>query len=278
MDELSDYELEKSDEESIRPESAQPRRTRLAWIVAGALVAAGVPAYFWYPRTPEAPASTVPTVAYRPLPQAANAGAPIDVPPLDESDELVRRLVSALSSHPRIAAWLATDDLIRNFTVTVENIASGVTPARHLRVLRPAGPFRVVENEGEVLHIDPRSYQRYNGVADAVASIDAAGAATLYSTLEPRIEEAYRELGHDDGFDAALQRAIAALVSTPVADGNVPVVYKGALNAFGNPRLEELTAAQKQLLRMGPRNARLIQEKLREIAAALGIPVSGQAG
>ena len=204
-----------------------PARRSRAWRGCAAIVAvAGVPAYFWFPRTPEPVASTAPTVAYRPLQAPASAAAAIDVPPLDESDDLVRRLVTALSSHPRVAAWLATDDLIRNFTVSVENIANGATPARHLRVLRPTGPFRVVE-DGEVMHIDPRSYERYNGVTDAVRSIDAAGAATLYSTLKPRIEEAYRELGREDGFDAALQRAIAMLVRTPVADGNMLVVYKG---------------------------------------------------
>jgi hypothetical protein len=32
-----------------------------------------------------------------------------------------------------------------------------------------------------------------------------------------------------------------------------------------------LTAAQKQLLRMGPRNERLVKAKLREIALALGM-------
>jgi hypothetical protein len=42
--------------------------------------------------------------------------------------------------------------------------------------------------------------------------------------------------------------------------------------AFENPRIERLTAAQKQLARMGPRNVRTIQGKLREIALALGIP------
>ena len=38
--------------------------------------------------------------------------------------------------------------------------------------------------------------------------------------------------------------------------------------------LESLTNAQKQLLRMGPRNVKLIQAKLREVAVALGIPAS----
>jgi hypothetical protein len=271
---LSDYELEKTEEESARPDVGKPV-PRLVWIAA-IVALAGVPTYLWFPRTPEAPASTAPTVAYRPLSAPTSASPAVDVPPLDQSDDFVRRLVADLSSHPRVAAWLATDDLIRGFTVAVENIAGGTTPVRHLRVLRPTGPFRVVA-DGEVVRIDPRSYERYNGVADAVNSIDAADAAALYSTLRPRIEEAYRELGHNDGFDAALQRAIALLVQTPVADSNALVAYKGALNEFANPRLEALTPAQKQLLRMGPRNARIIQGKLSEIAAAIGIPTPGQA-
>ena len=37
-------------------------------------------------------------------------------------------------------------------------------------------------------------------------------------------------------------------------------------------RAGELTAAQRQLLRMGPRNVRIVQAKLREVAGHLGIP------
>ena len=275
MDELSDYELEKTEEESS-PAAAGTVRSRTWWIIAALIVAAGVPAYFWYPQEePPAPVSTVPTVAYRPLAAPVNTPPTIEVPPLDQSDALVRRLVGTLSSHPLVLAWLATPNLIRTFTVSVENIANGATPARHVRVLRPTAPFRVVD-EGEVLRIDPRSYERYNALADAVAAIDAQGAATLYATLKPRIEEAYQELGRSDGFTAALENAIGALVSTPVTGTTVPLVYKGALSAFADPRLEQLTPAQKQLLRMGPRNVTLIQGKLRDVAAALGLTVRDQ--
>jgi hypothetical protein len=44
--------------------------------------------------------------------------------------------------------------------------------------------------------------------------------------------------------------------------------------AFADPKLEGLSRAQKQLLRMGPQNVRAIQGKLREIAGVLGIPDS----
>jgi hypothetical protein len=186
----------------------------------------------------------------------------------------VRRLVAALSSHPRVAAWLTTNGLIRNFVVVVENVSTGATPAGHLRVLRPVGPFRVIEN-GEEIRLDPRNYDRYTPFADAVASIDAAGAAQLYSRLKVRMGEAYAELGRDEPFDRALERAIVAMLQVPIVEGSVRLEETGATQyRHADATLQQLTQAQRQLLRMGPANVRVIQRKLREIALALGIPAS----
>jgi hypothetical protein len=41
---------------------------------------------------------------------------------------------------------------------------------------------------------------------------------------------------------------------------------------MADERLESLSPAQKQLFRMGPRNVKIIQAKLRDIALYLGIP------
>jgi hypothetical protein len=201
----------------------------------------------------------------------AVAGEQIDLPPLAETDPIVRELVSRLSSHPRVAAWLATDQLIRNFTVVVSNIADGHSPAQHLRGLRPVGDF-VVAEDGEVAFIDPRSYRRYDDYADAVGALDARGTAQLYSTLKPRIEEAARELGQPEAdFDATLSKAVVHLLQTPVVEGDVRLVSKSVAYEFEDRRLQSLSAAQRQLLRMGPRNVRIIKAKLREIAPHLGI-------
>jgi hypothetical protein len=278
MTQLDDYELQKSADESTGPpDAASEPRSPLLWAGAAGLMAALlVGAYVWLARpAAEPPAATQPTEAFRPTENTVEPPRPalVDIPPLGESDAVVRGLIAALSSHPRVAAWLTTNGLIRNIVVVVENIAGGANPARHLRVLRPPGGLGVIE-EGEGMRLDPRSYQRYDGIADAVASIDAAGAATLYASLDARLEEAYRELGHQDGFDTALQRAVASLLAVPIVEGEVPLVFRGAMNGYADPRLERLTPAQKQLLRMGPRNVRIIQAKLREIAAALGIPTT----
>jgi hypothetical protein len=97
----------------------------------------------------------------------------------------------------------------------------------------------------------------------------------VYSTLKPRIEEAYRELGFPETpFDRTLQRAVVLLLATPHLDeaGRLRVESRGIGYGFADPTLEALPAAQKQLLRTGPRNGRSILASLRNIALALGIP------
>jgi len=204
-------------------------------------------------------------------PLAGEPGEEIDLPELGQTDPIVRQLVSSLSSHPRVAAWLTTDQLIRNFTVVVVNIADGRSPVRHLGAVRPTGEF-VAREEGETAIVDPRSYRRYNEYADAIASLDAQGTARLYATLKPRIQDAYRELGYPEGdFDRALERAIVELLNTPIVDEEIALVPKSVSWEYADPKLRSLSAAQRQFLRMGPRNMRIVKDKLREIAPHLGI-------
>ena len=255
-----------------------PRRASSVWIAVTALVAAAAAAayfaFIW--RQPAAPAKTAAAsgpAASTASPPLGGTGDPITLPPLDASDTLVRTLVQGLTESPAVMAWLPTNGLIRNFTVVVANVAEGVTPAKHLKVLRPSAPYRVATRDGSTA-TDSRSYDRYTTIADAIASVDPAGAARLYATLKPRIEDAQRDLGSADSFDRTLERAIVTLLSTPAIDGSERLKPKGIGYGYADERLESLVPAQKQLLRMGPRNVRVIKAKLRDIALALGIPAA----
>jgi hypothetical protein len=274
MADVRDYDLLKAPDESYTP---PPRRPIGLWIAILVLVvgaAAALYVLFGRRETP-APATAKTQPAPAAQPSAATLGAEpaaVDVPPLNESDPVVRELVKQLTSHPTVAAWLTTDNLIRNFVVVTSNVADGRTPSRQLGTLRPSSGFTVVER-GDAVYIDPKSYERYDRIASAVASIDPVGASRLYGTLKPRIEEAYSELGVQVPFDRILERAIVTLLKTPTVENPVRLQPMGATAyAFADPQLEGLTAAQKHLLRAGPRNARTIQSSLRAIAVALGIP------
>ena len=207
--------------------------------------------------------------------QVRQETTPIPLPPLEGTDALVRELVGALSAHPVVAAWLATDRLIVNFVTVTGRIADGQSPVAELKAIGPVGaPFRVRTSTKGAMAIDPSSYRRYDRYAQGVAAIDAQGAARVYQTLKPRIDEADRNFGGSGNFDPELERAIVELLKVPVVEGDVAVRQAGIGYAFADPRLEGLSRAQKQLLRMGPENVRAIQGKLREIAAVLGIPDS----
>ena len=275
MNDLTDYELHKIPSESS-PEPPSPQRPIGLWIVVALLVAAaGAAAYVvfgWRPRPAPPPATSAQTTLPNENPPALGGAAePVTIPALDASDRVVRMLVQALSESPAVMAWLPTNGLIRNFTVVVSNIADGATPAKQLKALRPSASFRISERDGST-YVDPRSYDRYVLIADAIGSIDPAGAARLYATLKPRIEEAHRDLGSlNQSFDRTLERAILALLDTPIVDGPVRLRPKGIGYAYADERLESLSAAQKQFLRMGPRNMRIIKARLREIGLALGM-------
>ena len=258
------------------PDQPSPMRRSRAWLgILLILAIGGVLWYFAFRAPPAEERAAAPTrKAAPPVPAprgAAEPGEDIDLPPLEDSDPLVRDLVARLSSHPRVAAWLATDRLIRNFAVVVVNIADGRTPAQHLKKVAPTGTFQV-RRDGDQVYLDARSYARYDGHAEAVGALDARGTARLYATLRPRMEEANAELGSQEAFDTTLERAIVSLLQTPVVEGEVPLRADGVGYAFADPALESLTQAQRQLLRMGPRNQRIVLGKLREIARHLGVP------
>ena len=278
MSDLQDLDLRRTGEPA-RLEPEPPPRASSVWVAVTLLIvaacAAAYVAFIWRQHPAPAPAaaaapSAAPSSASPPLGGRAEA---MTLPSLDASDTLVRTLVQALTESPAVMAWLPTNGLIRNFTVIVSNIAEGATPAKQIKVLRPTAPFRIVTRDGGT-SVDPRSYDRYARIADAIASVDAGGAAKLYATLKPRIEDANRELGAPDSFDRTLERAVVALLGTPVTDGSERLKPKGIGYGYADDRLESLTLAQKQLLRMGPRNVRVIKAKLRDIALALGIPPS----
>jgi hypothetical protein len=274
MVDLNDIELDRSGEAPVTlppPRSTTPAVWATA-IIAALVVAGGV----WYltsQRQPVAPpgvSAPVPQAAVPERPQAPLAqAANIDLPLLPQTDPVVRELVARLSSHPTVLAWLATQGLITNFTVVTLNIAEGRTPTQFLRPIAPRGPFRTMSSRGGML-VDPRSYERYNSHGDAIAALDGVGTASLYLTLKPRITDAYRELGYPEGdFDRVLERAIGVLLQAPTLDEKVVLSPQSVTYAYSDPALESLSPAQKQLLRLGPRNAHAVRSKLKDIAALL---------
>ena len=274
-DDPADVDLDKP--VAGEPSDLEPRRTWPWWPlgVVGVLVLALASGYMYLRAPSRQPAAAAGTPAQRPdANRGPETGEQIPLPPLDETDALVRQLIAKLSSHPTVAAWLTTDGLIVNFTDVTLRISNGESPVQELRAIGPVPAFLPRTSRGD-LFVDPSSYRRYDRYAEAVSALDARGTARLYATLKPRILEASRRVGQPtDDFDAVLERAIVAMLRVPTVHGEVELAPNGIVYAFVDPKLEGLSAAQKHLLRMGPQNVQAVQGKLREIADYLAIPAS----
>ena len=194
------------------------------------------------------------------------------LPSLNDSDEWLRQKAKDLSTYPKLIEWLRINDLIRRITAAVDNIADGMSPRSHLRFLAPSKSFRVVK-KGEKFFLNPQSYRRYDLVADGLASLDAGGTIQIFRQLKPLFQEAYRELGYpNQDFQETLIRAIKELLGTPIVGGDIAVAEGVISYHMLDEELEDLSDAQKHLLRMGPQNTQKIQNKLREMALALSVP------
>ncbi len=281
MGDFDDYELGTGSDETPPPYRPDPEKKEggllfPALLALAAIAAIGLLAVLYMMfRTPEehGPEPTLAPIT-APTPTPAPSAPPVVLPSLDESDDLVRQLVVALSANPELARWIAEKGLIRTLTVVTVNVAIGQSPRPHLGFLAPKTGF-VPKRIGQALIPDPAGFAGYNVMADAVASLDAVSATAAYRTLEPLFDVAFQDFGMPDvRFSAMLDRAIANLRAVPVLGAEVELVPHATSFRYRNPRYEELSPAQKQFLRMGPRNVKIIQDKLREVAAALAAPAS----
>jgi len=188
---------------------------------------------------------------------------------LNDSDVPVRELMKDFSTHPEFDKWLMSDNLLRRFVASVDNIANGESPRANVEFLKPPGRFDVVEKGDQVI-INPRSYIRYQAIPMVLASLETEVLVGIYKKLIPVLEEAYQELGYPGKhFRQPLARALDQLIATPVVEGDVILEEKVSSYAFADPKLEALSEAQKHLLRMGPQNTRALIRKLKEIRDAL---------
>ncbi len=248
---------------------------RAALIVLFVLIVSGAAYYFFIAgrsKSPEAGGTPLPGGKTAAEEAAAKEGAavPALTVGLDASDAPVRGLAADLSSNPIFGEWLKSKDLIRRFAAAVDNVANGQSPRPQLDFFVLSGEFKVLSRGGKVI-LDPADYERYNTVADVFDSLSVSGCARAYAAARPLLQQAYRELGYPkEDFHQTLLRAIIEILKAPIVED--PIILEKGVTTYQmvDPKLEDLSPAQKHLLRMGPENLQLIQAQLREIALALG--------
>ncbi len=286
MSDLGDLDIRQETHETRRYdilEEEPPNRNRLWLLIAAVVVVVAAAGYYFFVRKPDAP----PPVLAAPEPTPVATTAPVvdpevgtskygfegPLPLLADSDGVVSRIVSTLSSHPRLLTWLATPELARTAAAAIENVATGANPAPHLGFLAPKGRFQV-RDDGDSLHTDPASYRRYDLFTAVFTSIDPEGSAEAYRHLLPLLQEAFADLGYPgEALTPSLEQAFANILAIQIPQSPGALEQRITTYSYQDPRLESLGPLAKQLLRMGPDNARRIQNHVRHLATAFRMDI-----
>lgn len=198
--------------------------------------------------------------------------AKIELPPLpslDDSDKLALEKASQLSWLPNYTTALISKDMLRNFVTFIDNLSKGNLATKFTPLKRPKQKFLVRESE-QKLFLDETSYKRYTPYIDIINSLNIELALEHYQRLMPLIDEAYMELGYESGaFNQTLIDAIEMMLAAPVIRQPIELVAPSVMYKFKDQELEELPAAQKLMLRMGPDNTTQLRPKLQQIQITL---------
>jgi DUF3014 family protein len=223
---------------------------------------------------------------------AIEAAPDAEAPPeksLQEGDEVLRKVAGDAAKSPLVDRWLQNADVVQRLTAAARLIARGESPKPVLSFVEIQGDFDVVEQNTtkprkpgkgkkkavdytERVFIAPESYRRYDGLVKLFSSMDVAYAGRSYRQMRPYFESAFAQVASPgERFDDVLRAAIKRLRSVHVPEAPIELVPKGAIYLYKDPKLEELSPAEKHVIRMGPKNAKLFQDTLRSFAAHAGV-------
>jgi hypothetical protein len=253
----------------------EPRIPRAVWyVVPVVVVGAALGGYLYYTKskTPPPPdAKTLPAPA--PAPAAPSVANPIPgdpdaaqaaLPALDDSDAPLHAALARLRDEKTIDQFLVPDNLVRNIVVTVDNLPRTKTAVER-RPIKPTPGSALVVTSGDEITLSDANYGRYAPFVSLVQSTDAKQLAALYFHYYPLFQESYENLGYPDKyFNDRLVEVIDHLLATPTPQGPVKLTQPRVFYEYADPALEQLSAGQKVLLRMGNANAAQMKRKMRE--------------
>lgn len=245
-------------------------------LVLGGIAAAGF--YFWQTQPQPEPEPAPPPVEVPPAPEPEpqirhpikEAGSPEKpLPALESSDDAMLEVLTGFFGQQAVQEFFDVREIVRRFVVTVDNLPRKQVSMRY-RLFKPvAGQFLAI-GEGENYLTNPDNLRRYKSYVLLSDTVDAKKLVAVYTRFYPLFQQEYMNLGYPKGyFNDRLVEAIDDLLAAPEISGAIKLVRPKVMYLFADPQLEELSAGQKIMIRMGVENAVRIKARLREVRKEL---------
>jgi hypothetical protein len=268
-----------------------PRRSPALWAAAAAVLALAAAAVWWWSRPPSPAAlPDVPAVAQAPTPVAQPEpptaappadGAPsapaVDPAPIADGDEAVTAALIERFGRAAVLQLMQTDGFAARVVATVDNLPRGHVAPR-LWPLNPSAGRFAADADGRIAADNPR---RYDAAVRLLDVLPPAEAAALYRRLYPQLQAAYSALGYPgQSFHTRLREVIDHLLETPAVSrapqvrlvevkGDVPSQRPWVRYEYVDPALQQLSAGQRLLLRLGPAHQARVLDWLRALRPLL---------
>jgi len=259
-------------------------RAPIVMLVVLALIAGGVALYFLWPGVKTPAPVAAPAVAPQAVPQAEEgirhpveniAGAAdamqlaSPLPQLDDSDALAKDAIATIQNGDTWIRLLVPDGIVRHVVATVDGLPQK-TLALQARPIRSATGTMLTSANARGTAIAADNAARYAAYVSAAEAIDTSRLAGFYVRLYPLLQQAYVELGYPKGyFNDRVIVVIDHLLAAPEPPPPVYVTQPRIVYEFADSALEELSAGQKAMVRVGLDNERRLKAKLRAIRSAL---------
>ena len=244
-------------------------------IAGGLILLTGI----WPLEEQPAPAVTAPPPAPPPATVVAEIEEPTRQPPppppapveeplpqLEESDDAVRDALGDIPLGTAGQQYLIPGNIIERSASLVYLMAQGDVPYKLLPVSRPKAAFPVSDDGTQVVS-DPAGSERYDSLTEWLESLDLASLLSSLKWFIPLFREAWSYYGEDPAaFDMAVVMALDLVIATPEVDlSEAGLIRREVVWIFEDPAIEGLAPIQKQVLRMGPENAKILKAKAAEI-------------
>ena len=203
-----------------------------------------------------------------PLPEEAVEDIPL--PELNESDVPLNEALAEFFPAGQLFELFSFKDVIRHFTVTIDNAMGAKLPRKYSFSNHPETRFVAQETSKGKYVMSEANFDRYSGFVHFIEDVEVNHVVYVYVKFYPLFQKAYEELGYPDRyFNDRLIEVVDHLLATPESPQEIVLVKPKVFFEFADPELERLSASQKMMLRIGPENAAKVKEKLAALRASL---------
>ena len=193
----------------------------------------------------------------------------VQVAPADAGEAAVNKELAKNWPLAQLRKYFNLQEQARRLVITVDNLPREHVPSQ-LRVTRGVPELLRVKKEGETITLDPSNYERYDRIIGYVEKMDARKIGRLYAKFYPLLQRTYEETGFpEERFHDRVLAALDDMMDAPRPTGPIRLVQPKVLYRFEDDHLENLSAGQKIMIRVGPENAARLRKVLARVRAAI---------